>query len=69
MTANIEHRVSALGRRVTRAEEDIAGVIDTVYSIRRTQLRDGLILKAIADQMGIALPSATEIEAELERDA
>lgn len=65
-TPNIDHRVSALGRRVTRAEEDIAGLIDTTYSIHRRVTRLELGMGKLLDHFGLGQPTDAEVDAALD---
>jgi hypothetical protein len=67
MTApKIEHRVGALARRVTRVEEDLEAVTDTVYAIHRRVTRVELGVAALLDHFGLARPSDADVDAALD---
>lgn len=65
-TPNVEHRIAAQGRRITRAEEDIAGMIDTTYAVHRRVLKVELIVTAIAAHLGVPLPTDADVDAALD---
>jgi hypothetical protein len=62
----IEHRVGALARRVTRAEEDLEGLIDTVYAIHRRAAGLELGMGKLLDHFGLDRHTDAEVTAVLD---
>lgn len=59
-------RISALRRRVTRAEEDIAGLADTVYAIHRRVTRLELNMGKLLAHFGLTSATDDEVDAALD---